>query len=429
MRYMKKITILVSILLLGTLGYMLLVSAVEKNVQTNIQKRITELTNHGFDIEKIKKGSNEDGYILTFKNMQKITPFIQEFSSGLPANLINSLQDMKLALDIQNDHGLFNDVKMEIYPTRLPSKMRHSLKKEELTFLKEHLEKKSFLLHLSLNKSLSKFTGNIKDIHIKGMKKELILEGKSFSGEIKDHKIIDYKANIQKFISKSEGKTTLEFSDMYTHESVIDKEITNRHYITKIKSFVMHYEDKSISLNDLAIDLASDIGKNLFDTSINATLGSLDLDLKNKKRALKDITLKLKLKNLNRKLLDGLAQKEIISTKELMDLLAKNNPSITIEQFSAKQINEDNATTQGFNMEAKITTDKQIIHNDTDKKISSLLKVNGKLTLSKTLLELLSQNPSFDILFLIIPQKEENGLFIYDVNYDETLIINNERLL
>ncbi|MEJ2437930.1 MAG: hypothetical protein P8Y35_08185 [Sulfurovaceae bacterium] len=52
---MKKIIIIASVLILTILGYMIIAGMIEKNVQQSLQERITDLTNHGFDIEKIKR--------------------------------------------------------------------------------------------------------------------------------------------------------------------------------------------------------------------------------------------------------------------------------------------------------------------------------------------------------------------------------------
>ncbi len=111
---MKKIIIIASVLILTILGYMILAGMIEKNVQQSVQESITNLTNHGFDIEKTKKDKNSDHYVLTFKDMQKITPFIQSFYAKLSANTINALQDMQIALDVQNNRGFLDDIKIEV---------------------------------------------------------------------------------------------------------------------------------------------------------------------------------------------------------------------------------------------------------------------------------------------------------------------------
>ncbi|MBN2767793.1 MAG: hypothetical protein JXQ68_01710 [Campylobacterales bacterium] len=425
---MKKIVIIISALLLVTLGYIMLVNAVEKNVQQNIQKKITNLTNHGFDIEKIQKEKNKNSYILTFKDMRKITPFIQSLYANLPSNFIDSLQDMQVALDIQNNHGLFDDIKIEVYPIKLPTEIRNSLKKEELASIKKHLQEKTFMLHLSIDKSLSNFKGHTKDIEIKELKNELTIIGDSFSGEIKNEKIVSYKEDIKEFVLKIKEKNILEFTDIHTEKSIKGKTEFEKFYALKAKRFFLNIGDDNVTINDLDTRFSWNPEDKIVNASIKSSIGSLSLIGKEQHKLFEGIALDMDIKNINKEFISKVDTGKIKSTKEAQELLIAKNPLILINTFAVEKTKQNKMQTKGLHIEAKISTEKTTKdHSAQD--IYSLLKVNGKLTLSKSLLELLSQNPSLEILFMLAPQRLENDNYLYDIQYDETLIVNDERIL
>ncbi len=426
---MKKIIIIASVLLLTILGYMIIAGMIEKNVRQSVQERITDLTNHGFDIEKIKKDQKSDHYILTFKDMQKITPFIQGFNVKLSANTIDALQDMQIALDVQNNHGFLDDIKIEIYPIKLPSEMKNSLDADELEAIEQHLKQKTFILYLSLNKSLSDFKGHLQDIDIKELKKELKIKGDTFNGKIKSGKIISYEENIKEFSLKADGKSIIEFSDMHTAKSMQGKDTLEKHYIMKVKTFFMALQESNATIDDFDVDLSWIANDETLDASVKGTLGALAFNNKDQMRAFESIILDMDIKNINQELVSKINEDKLKDINEFSKLLSVKNPIITINTFEAKKIKQDEIDTEGFQIEGVIISDTSKIKANDDQDIYKSLMINGKLTLSKSLFDLLSQNPSMDILFMLIPQELKEDYYIFDIHYDDTLIVNNERIL
>jgi hypothetical protein len=422
---MKKYILIISVLLFSILGYMIFAGIVKKNVQQNVQKKIADLTNHGFDIDKTKKDGDRDHYVLTFKDMRKITPFIQSFYGQLSTNTIHTFKDMQIALDIQNDYGIFDDIKIEVYPIKLSKEIENSLKKEELEMIEQHLEQKTVILYLSLDTSLSNVKGHLKDIDIKGMKRELKIKGNTFNAQIKDGKIITYEENIQEFALISEGKSIINFLDIYTEKFASEDELDKR-YLMKVKTFFMASRDDNITINDLDIDLSWTTSDETLDASLEGNLASLTLNTKEQKRAFDSIVLDINMKNINRTLISKIDKNKIKSIDEFGKLLRIKNPIITINTFEITKIKQGDRETEGFQIEGEIRSDAS---KSRDQDIYKSLMINGKLTLSKSLFELLSQNPSMDILFILIPQEEKENYYIFDIYYDDTLTVNKERIL
>lgn len=423
---MKKIIIIASVLILTILGYMIIAGMIEKNVQQSVQESITDLTNHGFDIEKIKKDQKSDHYILTFKDMQKITPFIQGFNIKLSANTINALQDMQIALDVQNNHGFLDDIKIEIYPITLPSEMKNSLKADELKAIEQHLKRKTFMLYLSFDKSLSDFKGHLQNIDIKELKKELKIQGDTFNGKIKGGKIISYEENIKEFCLKIDEKNIIRFSDMYTAKRAQGKDTLEKHYTLKAKTFFMALQESNATVDNLDVGLSWIANDITVDASIKGTLGALVLNNKDQMRAFEGIILDVDIKNINQTLISKIDKNKLKDIDEFGKLMSAKNPIITINTFGAKKIKQDKTDTEGFQIEGKIRSDAS---KSSDQDIYKSLMINGKLTLSKSLFDLLSQNPSMDILFMLIPQEEKENYYIFDIYYDDTLTVNKERIL
>ncbi len=423
---MKKIIIIASVLILTILGYMILAGMIEKNVQQSVQESITNLTNHGFDIEKTKKDKNSDHYVLTFKDMQKITPFIQSFYAKLSANTINALQDMQIALDVQNNRGFLDDIKIEVYPIKLPSDIKKSLKADELKVIEQHLKQKTIILYLSLDKSLSDFKGYLQDIDIKELKKELKIEGDTFSGKIKSGKIISYEEKIKEFSFKVDGKSIVKFSDMYTAKSTQNNDALEKHYIMKTKTFFIALQDNNATVDNLEVDLSWITHDETLDASLRGTLGALAFNNENQMRAFEGIILDMDIKNINQELVSKINKDKLKDIDEFSKLLSTKNPILTISTFEAKKIKQDKVDTEGFQIKGKIMSDAS---KSNDQDIYKSLMINGKLTLSKSLFELLSQNPSMDILFMLIPQNEKEDDYIFDIHYNDTLTVNNERIL
>jgi hypothetical protein len=423
---MKKIIIIASVLILTILGYMIIAGMIEKNVQQSVQERITDLTNHGFDIEKIKKDQKSDHYILTFKDMQKITPFIQGFNVKLSANTIDALQDMEIALDVQNNHGFLDDIKIEIYPIKLPSEMKNSLDADELKAIEQHLKQKTFMLYLSFDKSLSDFKGHLQDIDIKELKKELKIQGDTFNGKIKSGKIISYEENIKEFSFKTDEKNIVRFSDMYTAKRAQGKDTLEKHYTLKAKTFFMALQESNATVDNLDVDFSWIANDTTVDASIKGTLGALALNNKDQMRAFEGIILDVDIKNINQTLISKINKNKLKDIDEFSKLMSAKNPIVTINTFEAKKIKQDKVGTEGFQIQGEIRSDAS---KSSDQDIYKSLMVNGKLTLSRSLFDLLSQNPSMDILFMLIPQNLKEDHYIYDIHYDDTLTVNKERIL
>lgn len=423
---MKKIIIIASVLILTILGYMILAGMIEKNVQQSVQESITNLTNHGFDIEKTKKDKNSDHYVLTFKDMQKITPFIQSFYAKLSANTINALQDMQIALDVQNNRGFLDDIKIEVYPIKLPSEIKNSLKADELKVIEQHLKQKTIILYLSLDKSLSDFKGYLQDIDIKELKKELKIEGDTFSGKIKSGKIISYEEKIKEFSFKADGKSIVKFSDMYTAKSTQNNDALEKHYIMKTKAFYIALQESNATVDNLEVDLSWITHDETLDASLRGTLGALAFNNENQMRAFEGIILDVDIININQELVSKINKDKLKDIDEFSKLLSTKNPILTISTFEAKKIKQDKVDTEGFQIKGEIMSDASKSNNQD---IYKSLMINGKLTLSKSLFELLSQNPSMDILFMLIPQNEKEDDYIFDIHYNDTLTVNNERIL
>ncbi len=423
---MKKIIIIASVLILTILGYMILASMIEKNVQQSVQEKITDLTKHGFDIEKIKKDQKSDHYILTFKDMQKITPFIQGFNPKLSANTINALQDMQIALDVQNNHGFLDDIKIEIYPIKLPSEMQNSLKADERKAMEQHLKQKTIMLYLSFDKSLSDFKGYLQDIDIKELKKELKIQGDTFSGKIKNGKIIGYEENVKEFSFKADGKSIVKFSDMYTAKRTQGKDALEKHYILKAKTFFMALQESNMKIDNLNVDLSWIAHDTTVDASAKGNLSALAFNNKGQMRAFEGITLDVDIKNINQTLISKIYRGKLKDIDEFSNLMNAKNPIITINTFEAKKIKQDKTNTEGFQIKGEIISDASKSNNQD---IYKSLMINGKLTLSKSLFDLLSQNPSMDILFMLIPQNLKEDHYIFDIHYDDTLTVNKERIL
>jgi len=423
---MKKIIIIASVLILTILGYMIIVGMIEKNVQQSVQERITDLTNHGFDIEKIKKDQKSDHYILTFKDMQKITPFIQGFNVKLSANTIDALQDMEIALDVRNNHGFLDDIKIEIYPIKLPSEMKNSLDADELKAIEQHLKQKTFMLYLSFDKSLSDFKGHLQDIDIKELKKELKIQGDTFSGKIKGGKIISYEENIKEFSFKADEKNIVKFSDMYTAKRTQGKNTLEKHYTLKAKTFFMALQESNATIDNLDVDFSWIANDTTVDASIKGTLGALALNNKDQMRAFEGIILDVDIININQMLISKINKNKLKDIDEFSKLMSAKNPIVTVNTFEAKKIKQDKVSTEGFQMQGEIRSNAS---KSSDQDIYKSLMINGKLTLSKSLFDLLSQNPSMDILFMLIPQNLKEDHYIYDIHYDDTLTVNKERIL
>ncbi len=423
---MKKIIIIASVLILTILGYMIIAGMIEKNVQQSVQERITDLTNHGFDIEKIEKDRKSDHYILTFKDMQKITPFIQGFNVKLSANTIDALQDMEIALDVQNNHGFLDDIKIEIYPIKLPSEMKNSLKADELKAIEQHLKQKTFMLYLSFDKSLSDFKGHLQDIDIKELKKELKIKGDTFNGKIKGGKIISYEENIKEFCFKADEKNIVKFSDMYMAKRTQGKDTLEKHYTLKTKTFFMALQESNATVDSLDVELSWIANDTTVDVSTKGTLGALALNNKDQMRAFEGIILDVDIKNINQTLISKINKNKLKDIDEFSKLMSAKNPIVTINTFEAKKIKQDKVSTEGFQIEGEIMSDAS---KSSDQDIYKSLMINGKLTLSKSLFDLLSQNPSMDILFMLIPQEEKENYYIFDIYYDDTLTVNKERIL
>ncbi|MEJ2528369.1 MAG: hypothetical protein P8Y49_09950, partial [Sulfurovaceae bacterium] len=285
---------------------------------------------------------------------------------------------------------------------------------------------KTIMLYLSFDKSLSDFKGYLQDIDIKELKKELKIQGDTFSGKIKDGKIISYEENIKEFSFKADEKNIVRFSDMYTAKRTQGKDTLEKHYTLKAKTFFMALQESNATIDNLDVELSWIANDTTVNASIKGALGTLALNNKDQMRAFEGIILDVDIKNINQTLISKINKNKLKDIDEFSKLMSAKNPIVTINTFEAKKIKQDKVSTEGFQIQGEIISDAS---KSSDQDIYKSLMINGKLTLSKSLFDLLSQNPSMDILFMLIPQEEKENYYIFDIYYDDTLTVNTERIL
>jgi Na+-transporting methylmalonyl-CoA/oxaloacetate decarboxylase gamma subunit len=446
---MKKIGLTVVVLVLILIIYYISTGSkqITQEIRKEVHKELVELQSSGFGVDEQNLSDNKEHIVITFKDTDKITQYLNKQGQSINRTDTEILKGMQIGLDIEYMPTAKNAMAMDIYPLKLPESFYQDITSKEdrelIAELEKMIKERIFLTHININKLLSGFDGYVKDIDRvfdnNKSKAHLVSRGLKFNGSIENEEIknIHQKLDIMSF--KIDKQLDINLSNL------------NSNIKTENRNFIYDYTIQSVDIKSdteellaLSIDNikgnSEDILKGeLLNTSSKIEIQSIDLKENNKESILKDITIDSSLKNINKKAIEKL--EEISSIDEIDDNtsnqiilllkeIAKDDISLEIKEISVAKITNDGKTFNGFKINASAKIEKNFDWKKLDSDPFGIIEaLNAKVHIeaSNELVDIVSSNPQAMVMMMVIQPVEQNGTKNYDIEFKKgTLKINGK---
>jgi len=436
---MKKIALVfIGVLAAAAIYYFTIGSGqIVKELKTQVNTQLTVLTKKGFTIEERKIEENKEHFVISFDDTQKISSFLYQQGIQITAEDALMLKGLKIAVNTLYLPDAYSSVAFDMYPISLPESLRStsSEDKKVITEIKKLLEKKTFLMHIAVNKAFNGFKGHIEDINetiTNNVAVNLQLKGLNFKGDIKDNTIHSIKQTLEHFAILISNEMKVVFSNIKSNYKVTGKTLYDykTHYsvgdiLLDIKSGL------NIKLAEIDVLSSSTVVNNLASGTIKTTINHTHISDEKEPYDLENFAFEIKASNVDITAMNTLQKADLSNEKVMNSMLTQffsKGVHFEIPTFSLENIETDGQSIEGFDLTAKVLLDKDFdIVALENNPLSALETVNADLNLvfSNELFELMSQQPQAMMALMMFQPQNKNNKKVYKLELkDGELFVN-----
>jgi hypothetical protein len=397
-------------------------------IKVQLHKELTALKTQGFTIQEKDSKKKEEHFTLTFDDPKKISLFFTSQGVKITVSDAQMLKGLKLGVDVAYLSDAYSAVSFDIYPVTLPTVFtsKNTKDKKVLDQVQKMLDKKTFLMHLALNKLGTGFKGYMKDINevLRGEKDVTLgISGLTFSGDLKENKMQSVTQNLKQLslsVPDEVDMTLINLIAQYNVTGSTPYDYSTDYSIGHIRfdagsKFTFHTEDTSIQS-------VSTVKNGLASGTMSTKIKLIYLKSKDKTSALKELTLDISAKNLDIKAFEKLQQINVNNRIELntaLQELISKGVKLSIPTFSVPYIEVEGKKMQGFDMNAKIDIVKSLNISALQRNpmaAVSAIDAHIALNLSAELFNIISQQPKAMMALMLFQPKDKNGQKSYEVD-------------
>jgi len=260
---MKKLGFgVIGLIIVASIYYFTTGSAqLTSEIKAQVDSELANIQTQGFSVQNRDLSEGKEHFVVSFDEPQKIAAFFTENGAQLSATDAEILKGLKVGVDLQYLPDAYSAVTVDMYPMTLPTVITTAVQSEEdkkvLAQIEKMLERKTFLIHLAVNKMGTGFKGYMKDIDetLHGEENvKMVLSKFEFTGDIKDDKVEGMKQTLKALSIDVANKFT-----MTMHNLKSDYEMTGNtqyDYTTNysIEKMTMKADDElNVLLNDFEL--------------------------------------------------------------------------------------------------------------------------------------------------------------------------------
>ena len=420
---MKKIGLgLVALILVAVIYYFTVgASQITEEIKAQVNTQLTSLEKEGFGIEERKIEEDKEHFVISFDDPKKISAFLYRQGMQLTVEDAELLKGLKIGVDAHYLPDAYSSVSFDMYPIALPEIFTSSANaddKQVLAEIQKMLDKKTFLMHVAINKTASGFKGNLADINETIKDEEninLVLKGLTFEGDIQENAIHSFNQKLESFSVRISDEMKVSFSDVKSDYKITGKTLYDYTTHYSIANILVDIKPElKISIQDIDVlsnsTVTNDIASGTIKTTVahtNVTDGEQPYDLEN-------FIFEMKASNIDITAMDKMQKADLSDEKVMNDLLKQlfsKGVKFEISTLSLESIENDGQKIDGFELGAQVA-----LHKDFDvlaleqNPLSALNTVDAdlKLEFSKELFELMAQQPPAMMALMMFPPKDEN---------------------
>ncbi|MCF6244926.1 MAG: YdgA family protein [Sulfurovum sp.] len=414
---------------------------ITQEMKTQINNQLSSLEKEGFGIENRKIEEEKEHFVISFDDTKKISSFL--FSQGIQINAEDAsmLKGLKLGVDTHYLPDVYSSVAFDIYPVTLPEVLNtpnSNNDKKVLADINKMLKKKSFLIHIALNKTANAFKGHMKDINETVNEHDLPinlqLKSLHFTGELKDNHIHTIEQSLDNFTIFAKDEMHIVLSDITSDYTVTGKTLYDYRTHYKVDNIVANLKsDVDVNIKGIDVISNSTVDKNTASGGIKMTIADTHISNQPNPYDLKNFVFEIKGSNVDITAMDQLQKSDLSDEKVANAFLKKifsKGVHFEISELSLESMVNNGQKIDGFDVNAQVTLDKNFDVLALEKNpLSALQTVDAdlKLVFSKKLFELIAQQPQAMMALMMFQPKDENNKKVYSLELkDGKLLINGK---
>ena len=443
---MKKLGFgVIGLIIVASIYYFTTGSAqLTSEIKAQVDSELANIQTQGFSVQNRDLSEGKEHFVVSFDEPQKIAAFFTENGAQLSATDAEILKGLKVGVDLQYLPDAYSAVTVDMYPMTLPTVITTAVQSEEdkkvLAQIEKMLERKTFLIHLAVNKMGTGFKGYMKDIDetLHGEENvKMVLSKFEFTGDIKDDKVEGMKQTLKALSIDVANKFT-----MTMHNLKSDYEMTGNtqyDYTTNysIEKMTMKADDElNVLLNDFELSSDSTVKDGLSSGMLKTKTKNIVINEKGNKLILDSIVFEMKAANLDVKAFEQLGQIDVENEKEVnmvLQQLISQGISFEIPTFSIDNVENSGQKMGGFSLTSMFKIDKSLnVAATQNNPLAAVNALNAKIdfSLSKELFSELAKRPEAVMAMMLFQPKDINGKKIYKIELkDGKLSVNGKQAM
>lgn len=444
---MKKLGLGIIGLVLVAAIYYIASSSEQLTIQMKekIGAELATLQTQGFAIEGREISEKKEHFVIALNEPQKVATYLISKGVQVSNKDVKVLKGFKIGIDVSYLADAYSAVSFDMYPVALPKTLNNVTMDEEdkkaLEVLKTMIKKKTFLVHVDVNKFGNDFKGHMKDINevLKGEHPvTLMMTALKFTGDLKEDKLTGIKQTLKNFTMKSKDDTL----DIQINNLASDYTLTgatNYDYKTSYTIENIHItlkDEFKLGINTIKMDFDSTVKNNLASMTAQTQVNSVQFTDEQKKSTLETLLFDIKADNFDMKAIENL---ETIDPNDEKALLATLQELIShgihfeIPNFSVQNIMFENQKLEGFKLTSSFDIDKTLDLSSLEKNpMASIgaMDANLNFSLSNQLFGILAQQPQAMLAMMMFQPKDLNGKKVYKIELkDGSLTVNDKKAM
>ena len=444
---MKKLGLgIIGLVLVATIYY--ITSGSEQltiQMKEKIDAELATLQTQGFAIEGREISKKKEHFVIALNEPQKVATYLVSQGAQVSTKDVEALKGFKIGIDVSYLADAYSAASFDIYPVALPEALNSANMDEDdkkaLEVLKSMIKKKTFLVHVDVNKLGNGFKGHMKDINevLKGEHPmTLMMTALKFTGDLKGNKLTGFKQTLKNFTIKSEDDALdIQINNLTSSYALTGA--THYDYTTSytIEEMRMRAEDAfKLRIHNIKVDSDSTVKNNLASMTAQTQIDSVQFTEGQKKSTLETLVFDMKADNFDMKAIEKL---ESIDPNDKKTLLATLQELIShgihfeIPNFSIKNITFENQKLEGFRLTSSFDIDKTLDLSSLEKSpMAAIGAIDAtlNLSLSNQLFGVLAQQPQAMLAMMMFQPKDVNGQKVYKIELrDGSLTVNDKKAM
>jgi len=444
---MKKITLgILGLLIIGTIYYF--TSGSEQltiQMKKQVDAEFASLKTQGFAVEGKEVSEKNEHFTISLKEPKKVATYLNAQGAQVRPEDIEILKGLKLGIDIHYLSNAYSAASFDMYPLALPTALTSAVldseDKEALKQLEKMIEKKTFLVHIDINKLGTGYKGYVKDINElidADTKIRLMMTALKFTGDIKDNKFSSIKQTLKNFsIHSDDDEINMQINNLTSNYAVTGS--TKYDYTTDylLEEILVTVKDEfKLRVANVSMDSDAKVSNSLAAVNAKTKVDSIHFTKGQKTSTLETLVFDMKAKNFDMQALEKLETIDPDNKQELLvtfQKLISHGIHFEIPNFSVQNVVHENQKLEGFKLTSSFDIDKTLdlaaLEQNPMAAIGAM-DANLHLTLSNQLLELIAKQPQAMLVMMLFQPKDVNGQKVYKVELkDGTLSVNGKKAM